>query len=156
MDTGLRLSELVGLSLEDVEIQGGYLKVMGKGGRERLVPMGARAAKALAKYQMQFRPKNEAQAFFLCRDGRPLTADRVQKVMAAYGRKAGISGIRCSPHTLRHTSAVLYLRSGGDPFTLQKKLGHATLAMTRHYSELADTDVQAAHRKYSPGDRLGL
>ena len=67
---------------------------------------------------------------------------------------AKIKGIRCSPHTLRHSMAVTYLRNGGDVFSLQKMLGHASLEMTRKYAELSQTDVQDKHRMYSPADRL--
>ncbi len=73
-----------------------------------------------------------------------------------YGRKAGIEGVRCSPHTLRHTAAVSYLRQGGDPFTLQRLLGHSTLDMTRHYCELADLDLQRVHQTASPVDNIDL
>ena len=70
------------------------------------------------------------------------------------GRQAGVTGVRCSPHVLRHTCAVMYLRNGGDVFTLQKLLGHEDLTMTRRYAELSQTDVQEKHRLYSPMDAL--
>jgi len=63
---------------------------------------------------------------------------------------------RYYPHKLRHTSSVIYLRNGGDPFSLQKKLGHSSLQMTRHYCELADADVRAAHLKFGVADRLSI
>ena len=68
--------------------------------------------------------------------------------------EAKATGVRCSPHTFRHTFAVTYLRAGGDVFSLQKLLGHADLAMTRKYAELSQTDVHEKHRMFSPGDRL--
>ena len=80
------------------------------------------------------------------------TAARMEKVISAYGKSAGMK--RCYPHKLRHTSAVLYLRNDGDPFSLQKKLGHTSLAMTRHYSNLADSDVRAQHLRFGVADRL--
>jgi site-specific recombinase XerD len=153
LDTGLRLSELCGLKVDDVDLQNGYLKVMGKGQKERYVPIGVKVSKALLKYKMLHRQDSGCDSFFLTRDGRPLPRRRVQDLVRSYGTKAGIK-VRCSPHTFRSSSAVLYLRNGGDPFTLQRKLGHSSLAMTRRYSNLLDSDVRAAHLKFSPADRL--
>ena len=89
-------------------------------------------------------------------DGRPLTRNRIQKRMAAYGKRTEIKGVRISPHTLRHTAAVSFLRNGGDVFSLQRMLGHSSLEMTRHYCELADVDVKKAHLTASPVDNLEL
>jgi integrase/recombinase XerD len=153
VDTAARIGELVSLKLEDVDLENGYLKVMGKGGRERYIPFGHKVAKALLKYKLVHRPEPiGTDRFWLTNDGRALTADRMEKVIEAYGKSAGMK--RCYPHKLRHTGAVLYLRNGGDPFSLQKKLGHSSLAMTRHYSNLADSDVRAQHLKFGVADRL--
>ncbi|MCX5999175.1 MAG: tyrosine-type recombinase/integrase, partial [Chloroflexi bacterium] len=127
---------------------------MGKGQKERFVPIGAKVSKGLLKYKMR-RREAVGDSFFLTRDGGALAARRVQNIVRRYGQRAGIK-VRCSPHTFRSSSAVLYLRNGGDPFTLQKKLGHSSLAMTRRYSNLVDSDVRAAHLKFSPADRLRI
>lgn len=154
LDTGIRVSELSGLKADDIDLENGYLRVMGKGAKERYVPVGAKLSKALLKYRMAHRAADIGCAsFFLTRDERPLTKGRIQALIREYGRKARIK-TRCSPHTFRSSSAVLYLRNGGDPFSLQRKLGHSSLAMTRRYSELADSDVRAVHLRYSPADRL--
>jgi len=155
LDTGARLGELMGLKLGDVDLEQGYLKVTGKGSRERYLPIGAKVTKALLKYRIR-RAETTWDNFFVTKDGRPLTLRRVQAVIKRYGEKAKVSGVRCSPHTFRHTSCVMYLRNGGDPFTLQKKLGHSSLQMTRHYSNLVDADVRAAHLKHGPADRLNV
>lgn len=155
LDTGARLSELAGLNNADVDLENGYLRVMGKGARERYIPFGVKVAKTLLKYRLRHRASPVAtDHFWLTVDGYPLTADRIEKIFAAYGRSAGIQ--RCYPHKLRHTSSVMYLRNGGDPFSLQKKLGHSSLQMTRHYSNLADSDVRAQHMRFGVVDRLRL
>ncbi|MDM8000618.1 MAG: tyrosine-type recombinase/integrase [Dehalococcoidia bacterium] len=159
LDTGLRVSEMAGLRLSDVSIADGMLKVLGKGNKERAVPMGRQVAHHLWRYISLCRPEPSTPRIdhvFLTRDGRPLSKDRVEKLMRRYGGKAGLTGVRSSPHTLRHTAAVSFLRNGGDVFSLQRMLGHSTLEMTRRYCELADVDVKRAHVTASPVDNLGL
>jgi integrase/recombinase XerD len=78
----------------------------------------------------------------------------VWDLVARYGRRAGIQGVRCSPHTLRDTGAKRFILAGGDVFTLQKLLGHTSLAMVRRYVELAAVDIRAQHERYSPADAL--
>lgn len=79
---------------------------------------------------------------------------RVRDIIIERGKQAKVGGVRCSPHTFRHTCAVMYLRNGGDVFSLQKLLGHTDLTMTRRYAELSENDVCEKHRKFSPGDAL--
>lgn len=153
LDTAARLSEIAGLKVDDVDLDNGYLRVMGKGSRERYIPFGHKVSKALLKYKLKYRPESLGNdSFFLNMHGRPLAADRIQKMISGYGEKAGLK--KCHVHKLRHTSSVMYLRNGGDPFSLQKKLGHSSLQMTRHYSNLADSDVRAQHLRYGVADRL--
>jgi site-specific recombinase XerD len=155
IDTGIRLSELACLKPDDIDYEQNLFKVMGKGRKERFVPFGRRVAKALMKYQLKCRPEPiGTDNFWLRRDGRPLLPKRIEKLVASYGKKAGLK--RCYAHKLRHTSSVMYLRNGGDVFSLQKKLGHRSLSMTRHYSNLADSDVRAQHLRYGVADRLNL
>jgi len=159
LDTGLRISELTGLRLCHVSIEDGQVKVLGKGGKERVVPVGRQVAGHLWRYISWCRPEPAAARMdlvFLTGDGRPLTRYRAEKRMAEYGRRAGIAGVRCSPHTLRHTAAVTFLRNGGDVFSLQRMLGHSSLEMTRHYCQIADVDVKRAHMTASPVDNLGV
>ncbi len=155
IDTGIRLSELANLKTGDIDYEQNLLRVMGKGLRERFVPFGRRVAKALMKYQLKCRPDPiGTDNFWLRRDGRPLLPKRIEKLISAYGKKAGLK--RCYAHKLRHTSSVMYLRNGGDVFSLQKKLGHRSLVMTRHYSNLADSDIRAQHLRYGVADRLNI
>ena len=153
LDCGIRVSELCGLTISDVDLENGYLRVMCKGAKERRVPIGYTLTKVLLKYKVAHRPASSSMSFFLTRDGRPIARKRVQVMIKKYGARVGIQ-TRCSPHTFRSTSAVSYLRHGGDAFSLQRKLGHATLAMTRRYCELSDSDVRARHLASSPLDKL--
>jgi site-specific recombinase XerD len=117
VDTGLRVSELCNLKLINLWLEDGMLKVLGKGNKERVVPMGKQVQRLLWHYINRYRPepaRANTDFLFLTLGGRPLTKDRVEKIMTYYGKKAEISGIRCSPHTLRHTAAVRFLRSGGE------------------------------------------
>jgi site-specific recombinase XerD len=155
IDTTLRLSELADLKVDGVDYEQNLLRVMGKGKKERYVPFGHKVAKVLMKYQQKHRPQPVGtDNFWLRFDGKPLSPGRIQKLFTHYAKKAGLK--RVYPHLMRHSSSVLYLRYGGDPFTLQRKLGHKTLTMTRHYSQLADTDVRDSHLRYSPADRLKI
>jgi len=154
LDCGLRASELCGLTLEDVSWDEGTLRVMGKGGKERIVPFGEATRQALLAYVAKRGNIPGQGALFVTCYGDPMNRHEAHRLLAAAGRKAGLVGVRCSPHTFRHTFAVMYLRNGGDAFSLQKLLGHSSLDMTRRYAELAQADVVAKHRQCSPGDRF--
>jgi integrase/recombinase XerD len=154
VDSTVRLSELAELKASDIDYEQSYFKVMGKGRKERYVPFGRRVARVLMKYQLKYRPEPlGTDKFWLKKDGTSLPAKRIEKLVSYYGRKAGL---RVYPHKMRHTSSVLYLRNGGDVFSLQKKLGHRSLVMTRRYSNLADADVRDKHLRYGVADRLKL
>lgn len=157
LDTALRVSKLVNIRLDDLWLEEGLVKVMGKGGKERFVPIGKSIQRILWRYINKYRAEPatpDCEFLFLTADGRSMTKDRIDKKMSRYGEKARIRGVRCSPHTLRHTAAIRFLRNGGDVFSLQRMLGHSCLEMTRHYCELADVDVKRAHATASPVDNL--
>ena len=159
LDTGIRLSELANLQVTDLDLERGLFKVMGKGARERLVPFGAKVQTNLWKYLHHFRPEPAHPNIgnvFLCASGRPIGSHEVYKLVRDYGRKAGLEGVRCTPHTFRHTFAKKLLTNGGDLFTLQKILGHSSLIVVRMYVELTPQDIQAQRRQYSPVDRIRL
>lgn len=160
LDCGLRLSELIGLKLADVHLDDQYLKIRGKGNKERSVPFGQEVKKYLQHYIRRLRPRpgteGVADLLFLNNKGDALTDTMVQNRLKRYGKLAGISGIRVSPHTFRHTAAISFLRNSGDVFSLQKMLGHNTLDMTRRYCAVANEDLRRAHRQASPVDNLGL
>jgi len=154
--TGLRLGELLGLKLSDMNLQSGQIKVLGKGAKERIVFMSATVFKVLLKYLHNWRPKVVSDHLFVHQDGRPLSRFYFEYRLRSHVGKAGLTNTRCTPHALRHSFAVNYLRNGGDTFTLQKILGHSTLEMTRHYTEVSAGDVEAKQKAFSPAERLGI
>ena len=159
LDSALRVSELTNAKMDDVMLDDGLMKVLGKGGKERHIPIGTEVQRVLWRYISRYRPQPtnpNSDYLFLTREGAKVTGKRVEIMMQRYGEKARIAGVRISPHTLRHTAAVNFLRNGGDVFSLQRLLGHTSLEMTRHYCELADVDVKKAHQTASPVDNLNL
>jgi len=159
LDTGLRASELVGLTLNEVNLEDGIVKVKGKGAKERIVPIGARVQRAIWKYLQHHRPQTAnplCHNLFLTKVGEPITVNRLETIIKNRGREAQIDGVRCSPHTFRHTFAISYLRNGGDVFSLQRILGHSSLDVVRIYVNLAETDVKSCHRRFSPADNMEL
>jgi len=154
--TGLRITELLGLRLGDLNFDSGQIRVMGKGSKERTVFMSPTVFKVLMKYVRRRRPEVTTDYVFVHSNGRPLTRFYFAHRMQTYREKAGISGSKCSPHVLRHTFAVQYLRNGADTFSLQRILGHSTLEMTRHYAEISDSDVEKNQKTFSPAENLTL
>ncbi len=151
LDSGLRVTEAITAEASRIDWLNCALTVMGKGRKERSVPFSARTCQTMLDYaRRRGQGRVQAPQFFLGPRGRPLDRSGVRKAVAGYGRQAGIEGVRVSPHTLRHTFAVLYIRNGGDSFSLQEILGHSTLEMTRRYVHLARRDVAEQHKKFSP------
>lgn len=155
LDTGLRISEGLGIKKDDVNLQGNTIRVLGKGGKERDVPFGTTAKQAIMQYLMRIGDIPGQELLFLNRFGGGVNRRTIQRQLQLYARKAGIKGVRPSPHTLRHTFATQYILNGGDAFSLQRILGHSTLDMVRVYVDMANSNVSIQHRKFSPMDRLG-
>lgn len=159
LDTGVRLGELISLPLEGVDLKQRLITVTGKGNKQRQVPIGARLQSALWQYIHLHRPTPAMPRYtqvFLTTEGRPLKKDRLEAIVRRYGQRAGITGVRVSPHTFRHTFSIRYLRNGGDVFRLQAILGHARLDSVKIYLYLAQTDLNQAHLTCSPADNLDL
>ena len=157
LDTICRLSEITSVQIPDLDLNARRIKVMGKGRRERYVYFGVKVQKLLWKYVNVYRPAPQLPThdnLFLTHDGRPLSKNRVEAIVKKYATRAGITGVRLSPHTLRHTACLMYVRNGGDLFSLQAITGHSSLNVLRNYVNLNSDDVQVAHRKYSPIDNL--
>lgn len=154
LDTGLRISELCGLKTTDIDWSSGFLRVLGKGSKERVVPFGTSVHKALRQYLERRGDINGESHVFLSHFAEPLDRRVVRVILRKLGEKAGMTGVRVSPHTLRHTFAKNWILNGGDPFSLQRILGHTTQQMVSQYVNLATEDIRAQHAKFSPGDRL--
>jgi integrase/recombinase XerD len=158
LDTGLRVSELASIDLNDVNLYEGYITIrVAKGGKERIIPVGSLVQKLLWQYINAYRPKpltTKIIRLFLNDTGIPITKNGIQQLLRRYGKRAGISGTRCSPHTFRHTFSKNYLLNGGDIFSLQKILGHSSLASVRMYLNLFATDIKRQHQRFSPVDNL--
>lgn len=140
--SGLRVSEAAGLNIDDLNLREGLVKARGKGRKERVVPIGAKARDALKSYlveRMLFRKKRSLPdsdaAFFLNRTGERLTDRQIRRIVVKYARRSGING-QIGPHTLRHTFATHLLVGGADLRSIQELLGHASLSTTQKYTHL--------------------
>ena len=146
------------LLFENTHIEEGYLKVIGKGSKERLVPIGASTQKVLWRYVLHFRPQpiNESNDYlFLTIDGEKLEYNAIRLLLKRLGKKAGVP--RLHAHLCRHTYATNYLcHKCGDVFRLQHILGHNTLEMVRKYVHYASSQAMMNDRTSSPVDQLGI
>ena len=154
--TGVRLNELTTLETKNVNFDSVQFKIHGKGAKERTITMSARVFKVMYKYWTSWRPKSESPYFFVNNNDRPLNRFHVAHRMNVYVIRSGIAVAKCSPHVLRHTFAVQFLRNGGDIFSLQRILGHASLDMTRHYAELAESDIEKNMKAFSPAESINI
>lgn len=151
--TGIRVSELVGLKLNDVNFELGFVVVYGKGYKERIVPMGDKARQKLLEYLGTSRPAmlkgREAKALFVTRLGRGMTRQGFWKIIKYYSLKAGIAR-KISPHTLRHSFATHLLERGADLRTIQIMLGHSDISTTQIYTHVESERLKVIHKKYHP------
>lgn len=145
--TGMRVSELVGLRMRDVDLIGGVVKVFGKGKKERLLPVGDRALRAIRGYLDKRRL--ECETIFLNKNKKPLGARGIRKVMDVYIQKMGLKE-RVSPHTLRHSFATHLLDRGADLRAVQELLGHANLSTTQIYTHLTTEKLKSVYDKAHP------
>jgi site-specific recombinase XerD len=157
LDTGIRSSELVGLKVKDVDLHARRCNVLGKGNKLRAVHFGTTAGNALRIWLRQHGGSPDDPLFLADKSGgavRPLTRSGLQKLLKRLGDAAGIQGTPCSPHVLRRTFAVTWLRNGANVFSLQAMLGHSELRMTQRYLSLARADIADQARQFSPADSL--
>ncbi|MFD2608954.1 tyrosine-type recombinase/integrase [Deinococcus taklimakanensis] len=157
-DTGIRLGELCGLRVADIDVGTGMLTIRGETSKTsaRSVPLGIRSARALSRYLARERKPAlpTVEQVFLSRDGTPLTHSGVSQLLNRLARETGLPRDHVAPHAWRRGFAVQALRNGADLFTVQTILGHSTLEQTRRYVRYLPADVQKTHLRTSPADRL--
>jgi site-specific recombinase XerD len=155
LDTGLRVSELASIKVNEIDTERGWLKVMGKGAKERVVRIGNTTQKALWRY-IVFREKNKCEQLWITEEGRPMKPGGIQIMIKRLKERAGVV-TKGNCHKFRHTFAINFLRKDRNPFNLQYLLGHSDLRMVKHYvSTLGMEDALKAHESASPADMLGL
>jgi integrase/recombinase XerD len=149
--SGLRVSELLALRPESANLQEGWVRVLGKGSKERLVPVHARARAALKAYllERERRFKSPAPELFLGRTGTRLSRTQFWRILRALGKRAGLSA-PVHPHLLRHTFATHLLEGGADLRAVQEMLGHADLSTTQIYTHLDASGLKSSHAKHHP------
>lgn len=150
IDTGIRIDECLTITRDGVDLENLLLTVMGKGQKERIIPISVELRKILFKYLR----KHNHRIVFCTYDGAKLSYHNTLRDFKLLAKKLGITGVRVSPHTLRHTFAKNYVRSGGNIFYLMKQLGHTNLAMSKRYVEVETEALQEVHAKTSLLSRL--
>ena len=149
--TGIRVSELINLKSSDLNLKERFVRVLGKGRKERLVPFGEKAKIALQKY-LEVRGKclkeeKDSPYFFLNRRGKRFTRQGIWKLLRKYGN---LSGLKVTPHTLRHTFATHLLEGGADLRSIQEMLGHASISTTQIYTKVDKARLKEIHRRFHP------
>ena len=155
--TGLRVSEASNLKIVDLHVDSGFIRCVGKGGKERIVPIGRQALTWIDRYLTKVRPtffragngSSEVKQIFVNRFGKPLSRQSIWILLKQYARKAGLRK-EIKPHTLRHSFATHLLERGADLRVVQELLGHATIATTQIYTHVDRARLKAIHAKYHP------
>ncbi len=151
--TGLRVSELINLKCQDISLTSGFLRCIGKGSKERVVPLGGIAIEALAGYVERSRPRlispKGSEYLFLSKFGRPMSRVMFWKIIKAYAAKAGIVG-EVTPHVIRHSFATHLLERGADLRSLQEMLGHASISTTQIYTDVSRDHLREVYRESHP------
>lgn len=150
---GLRVSELLTLKVQDVNLEAGFVRVFGKGGKERIVPIGTHASQKIDAYLKTARPlllKSQPSRFlFIARAGKPMSRQGFWKLMKRYAAGAAVTK-KVTPHTLRHSFASHLLEGGADLRSVQLMLGHADISTTQIYTHIACRQLKETHRRFHP------
>ncbi|WP_017380405.1 site-specific tyrosine recombinase XerD [Paenisporosarcina sp. TG-14] len=152
--TGMRISECISLNLEDLHLTMGFVRCFGKGGKERIIPLGQSALTACENYLKEGRPKlikptNKTDAIFVNQRGKALTRQGVWKLMKEHARKAGIQN-EIMPHTMRHSFATHMIENGADLRAVQEMLGHADISTTQIYTHVSKIRLKDVYKQFHP------
>ena len=150
--SGLRVSELATLKLAEINLEDGFLVCRGKGGKERIVPLGRTACAAIKRYLAEVRPRLDGggrEELFLSRRGRPFTRQGVWKLLRQHAAAAGLAA-RISPHVLRHSFATHLLERGADLRSVQLMLGHSQITTTQIYTHVSRERLRRVYDKFHP------
>ena len=149
--SGLRVSELVSLKHNNINLEAGFLRIMGKGSKERLVPINSRASDKIKKYTKELRPailkKKQSDYLFVTNRGSAMTRQRFWQTIKKYGKQIGIN---LSPHTLRHSFATHLLEGGADLRSVQKMLGHSDISTTQIYTKVSTDRIKKVYTEHHP------
>jgi len=150
---GMRVSETADLGVDDLDFDEGFVRVRGKGSRERLIPLGATTSTALRRYldgpRRDWDSRHQADHLFYNRQGKRLTRMSIWKIVRESARRVGLEK-RISPHTFRHSFATHLLAAGADLRSVQAMLGHSSVATTQIYTHLDRAHLAAVHRRFHP------
>ncbi len=149
--SGLRVSEVVELTIDDINLDIGYIRCLGKGNKERVVPVGSKALEAIRNYLKSSRPllNPKGEWLFVNYKGNRLTRDGIRRIIQDMAKKAGIKK-QISPHTLRHCFATHLLERGADLRSLQEMLGHTSISTTQLYTHINSERLKEIHSKFHP------
>lgn len=151
--TGMRVSEVVDLKVSDIDLDLGILRCHGKGNKERILPLGGRACKAISRYLKKSRPKLEKSNYpaelFLSRLGKGISRQSIWKIIKKYSKKCNINK-NITPHTIRHSFATHLLERGADLRIVQELLGHSDISTTEVYTHINKDKLKSLHKKFHP------
>ena len=151
--TGLRASEMVSLRLGQVDLENGTLRVMGKGSKERMVPVGRKAREVLGRYLKRTRSEwvknGQTDFLFVSRSGRPVSRQTAWGILKKYAKSSGLKK-KIYPHLLRHSFATHLLENGADLRVVQELLGHADIVTTQIYTHMDKSRLKGIHKKFHP------
>lgn len=159
LDTGLRVSELASIKIEDLDLTHNCIQVLGKGTKWRVVPISKLTKKEMIRYVNLFRPKlcpAESAYLFPTAEGTHISVNSIQQFLRRLAGRSGLSQVRVSPHVFRHTFATQAMANGANVFALKEIMGHASLHTTMKYTHLQPHDLQLQHSTFSPVAKLAI